>query len=132
MQNKNDSSINLGGSKRFSVADEQFVRAEKTNQEWGKFDEDWGFRIYDVPKEFRSKSKIENFNLAKKEESDRKLILESMPYQIDFEPTNICNLRCPLCSTGLDAETRQKGVLDFIKFKKYAFPPRLTLNSAGF
>ena len=41
-----------------------------------------------------------------------------MPYNVVIEPTNICNLQCPLCSTGINAETRKKGILESQNFKK--------------
>jgi len=108
----------FGGSTTYSVADGVEIKSRRENDEWGIFDEDWGFRIHDVPEEFRTQKKEENFQLAKEEEKQQKLILKSLPYQIDFEPTNICNLHCPLCSTGVDAETRKKGKMEFKNFKK--------------
>ena len=113
--NKNS---NLGGSKRYSIADEVSIKAAREGDEWGVFDEDWGFKIWDIPKEFRTQKKFDNFKLAKQEEREGKLILESMPYQIDIEPTNICNLHCPLCSTGTNESTREKGILQLENFKK--------------
>ena len=106
-----------GGSKTFSIADDLHIISKKKEDEWGEFDEDWGFRVHDIPKEFRDEKKFRNFLLAKEEEKKQKLILDSKPYQIDFEPTNICNLHCPLCSTGI-ANTRKKGTLGFTNFKK--------------
>ena len=114
---QNNSQVH-GGSKRYSIADEVSIKAVKVDDDWGSFDEDWGFRIWDIPKEFRTQKKFENFKLAKQEEEQGKIILESMPYQIDVEPTNVCNLHCPLCSTGTDESTRKKGMLEFENFKK--------------
>lgn len=110
--------IALGGSKRYSVADDVSIKAKRESDDWGVFDEDWGFRVYDIPSEFRNKKKFDNFVLARKEEEEKKLILKSSPYQIDLEPTNVCNLHCPLCSTGIDAETRDKGFMRLSNFKK--------------
>ena len=117
MENEN-SDIRLGGSKTYSVADGLSLRSIKKDDTWGEFDEDWGFRVWDIPKEFRTKEKYENFLLAKKEEKEKKLILNSKPYNIVIEPTNICNLHCPLCSTGIGAETRKKGSFTYENFKK--------------
>lgn len=113
-----DIEIKEGASKTFSVADGLSIKARRENDQWGQFDEDWGFRIHDIPIEFRAQTKLDNFLLAKQEEKVRKLILESKPYNIVIEPTNICNLQCPLCSTGIGAQTRKKGVLDLDRFKK--------------
>ena len=117
MTTQNNSQVD-GGSKRYSLADNVSIKAVKKDDEWGSFDEDWGFKIWDIPNEFRTQKKFENFKLAKQEEEQGKIILESMPYQIDVEPTNICNLHCPLCSTGTDESTRKKGILEFENFKK--------------
>lgn len=40
------------------------------------------------------------------------------PYVLIIDPTNICNLKCPLCPTGLDMPGRPKGRMDFSLFKK--------------
>jgi len=113
-----DAQIREGASKTFSVADGVSIKARRENDQWGQFDEDWGFRIHDIPIEFRSQKKLENFLLAKQEEKEKKIVLKSKPYNIVIEPTNICNLQCPLCSTGIGAQTRKKGVLNLERFKK--------------
>ncbi len=117
METQNNFQVD-GGSKRYSIADDFSIKSIKKDDKWGEFDEDWGFRVYDVPEEFRTEQKYKNFIIAKEEEESQKLVLKSMPYQIDIEPTNICNLRCPLCSTGADAQTRKKTILTFENFKK--------------
>ena len=112
------SQIRLGASKTFSVADGVSIKSRRNHDDWGQFDEDWGFRIHDVPVEFRTQLKKENYDLAKKEENEKKIVLKSMPYNVVIEPTNSCNLQCPLCSTGIGAQTRKKGILEFENFKK--------------
>ena len=74
--------------------------------------------ISTVPEEFLSPQKIENFLLAAKEEDEKKLVLASKPYSIIIEPTNSCNLGCPLCPTGLGIKTRNKGLLKLDEFKE--------------
>ena len=76
------------------------------------------YLIKDVPEEFITQKKIDNFLLAEKEENDTKLVLNSKPYSIIIEPTNNCNLGCPLCPTGLGLKTRDKGLLKIDEFKK--------------
>ena len=61
------SQIRLGASKTFSVADGVSIKSRRDKDDWGQFDEDWGFRIHDVPIEFRTQLKKENYDLAKKE-----------------------------------------------------------------
>ena len=117
MEQDNETLIQFGGSKRISVADDVRIKAKRVNDDWGTFDQEQGFHLYDVPNDFRTEAKVQNYKLSLKEEKQQKLILESKPYHIDIEPTNICNLKCPLCSTGIDAKTRKKGTLTFEKFK---------------
>lgn len=40
------------------------------------------------------------------------------PFMMMVEPTNICNLRCPLCITGSSQMTREDGVMGLENFKK--------------
>ncbi len=40
------------------------------------------------------------------------------PVSIAIEPTNICNLRCPLCATGAGTLKRLKGSMKLIDFEK--------------
>jgi radical SAM protein with 4Fe4S-binding SPASM domain len=62
--------------------------------------------------------KIDNFNLAMKEKSEKKTQLKSLPYRIVIDPLNACNLGCPLCPTGLKKSEREKKIMDFDLFKK--------------
>ncbi len=41
-----------------------------------------------------------------------------LPVHISIEPTNVCNLRCPVCETGNGSMERGKGLLDKAKFEK--------------
>ena len=40
------------------------------------------------------------------------------PYEWEIDTTNICQLKCPLCHTGLGTVNRNKGVMHFDVFKK--------------
>ena len=40
------------------------------------------------------------------------------PYEWEIDTTNICQLKCPLCHTGLGTVNRQKGVMHFDLYKK--------------
>ncbi len=40
------------------------------------------------------------------------------PYILFIEPTNICNLKCPMCPTGNGTLKRPKGFMSFDTFKK--------------
>ena len=101
-----------------SACDDITIKAKKNDDEWEDFDEGWGFYLPDVPNKFRTKIKHENYLLARKEEEEKKTVLKSKPYIMVIEPTNICNLQCPLCSTGVGGQSRDKGSLNFENFKK--------------
>jgi len=45
-------------------------------------------------------------------------ILNYLPPRIYVDPTNICNLRCPLCPTGRKEFGRKPGYMRFENFKK--------------
>ena len=71
-----------------------------------------------IPESFLSKVKLDNFLLAREEEKKKEIKLSSMPYHLVIEPTNVCNLACPLCPTGIGAKTRSKGVMSLNQFKE--------------
>lgn len=48
----------------------------------------------------------------------RKEYISSYPYMLTVDPTNICQLRCPLCSTGQRKNLRDYGKMSFSIFKK--------------
>ena len=48
----------------------------------------------------------------------KKTIVWGSPLIVNIEPTNICNLRCPLCVTGSMNMERPYGRMDFVTFKK--------------
>jgi radical SAM protein with 4Fe4S-binding SPASM domain len=74
--------------------------------------------IKHIPEQFINEIKIKNFILARAEEKQKKLYLKSKPYHLVVEPTNACNLGCPLCPTGIGAKTRSKGVMKMNSYKR--------------
>lgn len=48
----------------------------------------------------------------------REVVLRSTPTVLALDPTNICQLRCPLCATGTGAATHRKGLMPFDLFKR--------------
>jgi len=44
--------------------------------------------------------------------------LHSIPPQIVIDLTNICNLKCPLCPTGMAIANREKGIMNIELFEK--------------
>lgn len=63
-------------------------------------------------------------NLARVEieRKRRRIELEGYPYLLIIDPCNYCNLRCPLCPTGLNDLGRPQAMLSFEHFKKYFDP----------
>ena len=118
MSKKSLSDSIFGGTKSISLSDSVSITSKKINESWSAYDEKWGFIFDDIPKEFLTQKKLDNFLLARKAEDEKKLRLHSKPYHFVIEPTNVCNLHCPLCSTGINAETRNKGTLTLEKFKQ--------------
>lgn len=47
----------------------------------------------------------------------QKNIVWGRPFILTIEPTNLCNLSCPLCITGNGRMTRRTGIMDFDHFK---------------
>ena len=41
-----------------------------------------------------------------------------LPFSLSIEPTNLCNLHCPECPTGMGTLTREKGFMDFPFYKR--------------
>jgi len=64
-----------------------------------------------------TQTKIDNYFLSRREKKNGELKLESNPYYMVLEPTNSCNLRCPLCPTGLQISARKKGLMNMDNFK---------------
>ncbi len=48
----------------------------------------------------------------------KKPIVWGIPPILMIEPTNICNLKCPLCPSGNGSLKRKKGYMEFSLFKK--------------
>lgn len=45
-------------------------------------------------------------------------ISPGLPYAFSYEPTNICNLKCPECPSGQNNLNREKGYANIVDFKK--------------
>ena len=94
--------------------DEQITFIKSNNFEvLKKFAIDNNFIKYINPYAINSLNleKIQNFLISCIEEKFKKTRLQSKPYKLVLDPTNGCNLGCPLCPTGLAMSSRKKGVL---------------------
>ena len=58
------------------------------------------------------------FNLALTEAEFRlrRTSVHGRPYVLVIDPTNVCNLRCPLCPTGLMQRGRKAGMIPWETF----------------
>lgn len=65
------------------------------------------------------KKKYENFLKMQCIEADpANFIVDGYPYMLQVEPTNICNLKCPLCPAGTNLLQRERRHLLPDEFKK--------------
>ena len=63
-------------------------------------------------------SKIANIVLAETELRLGRTVLRSYPYYYLVDICNVCNLRCPLCPTGIDKLGRVQGVMRFDEYRR--------------
>lgn len=66
--------------------------------------------------------KLANLALVELERKRRSIRLHGHPYLLIIDPCNYCNLRCPLCPTGLGTLGRQQSMLSLEHFKQYFDP----------
>ena len=52
----------------------------------------------------------------------RRIELKSLPYLLIIDPCNYCNLKCPLCPTGIGELGRQQAMMSLEHFKRYFDP----------
>ena len=62
--------------------------------------------------------KLINYSLVNVSTAIKNPKVWGKPFYLIIEPTNICNLKCPLCPTGEGTLSRQDGLMDFSIFKK--------------
>jgi len=63
--------------------------------------------------------KWHNLALAEYERKKRRIEVRSHPYLLIIDPCNYCNLKCPLCPTGLNELGRPQAMLSLDHFKQY-------------
>ncbi|MGB3555993.1 MAG: radical SAM protein [Jannaschia sp.] len=63
-------------------------------------------------------------NLARVEweRKRRRIDVRGKPYLLIIDPTNFCNLRCPLCPTGVKSLGRKQSMMSLDCFKRYFDP----------
>lgn len=56
-----------------------------------------------------NRSAFINFLRAKYETWTGEALTRSLPYIVGIDPSSICQLRCPICPTGVENESKRKG-----------------------
>ena len=62
---------------------------------------------------------MDNVALSKSEMQEGVTQVKSRPYRIIIDPTNYCNLKCTLCSTGNGGSNRDRGHMPLEQFKAF-------------
>jgi radical SAM protein with 4Fe4S-binding SPASM domain len=62
--------------------------------------------------------KLVNLALVESEWLLRRRVVRGRPYILFIDPTNVCNLRCPLCPTGTGEQGRRPGMLTYECFRQ--------------
>jgi MoaA/NifB/PqqE/SkfB family radical SAM enzyme len=66
--------------------------------------------------------KLVNLARVELERKQRRIHLKGHPYLLIVDPCNYCNLRCPLCPTGIGTLGRRQAMLSLDHFKEYFEP----------
>ena len=72
----------------------------------------------EIAMRYRSWKKLFNFIRIEAQLRIGRTRVWGYPYEWEIDTTNICQLKCPLCHTGLGTVDRHKGVMHFDLFKK--------------
>jgi MoaA/NifB/PqqE/SkfB family radical SAM enzyme len=76
----------------------------------------WAVRQHGTPRKWM------NLVRAEYERKLRRITVKSFPYLLIIDPCNYCNLKCPLCPTGLNDLGRPQAMLSFEHFQQYFDP----------
>jgi len=68
--------------------------------------------------EHSTSKKIANVLAAKTQKWLKRDKVVGLPYRYTIDPLNVCNLRCPLCPTGLGTLKRDSGKMTLENYKK--------------
>ena len=66
----------------------------------------------------RLRERKKNIRRMQKSAKLKEPFFSGYPYKLLIEPTNLCDLRCPLCPTGAGTLIRPKGMLSALAFRK--------------
>jgi len=60
----------------------------------------------------RVRERLGNYRQARRAEGLRPLVVENLPYHVVLDPSNVCNLACPLCVQATDPQGRARRMID--------------------
>lgn len=69
-------------------------------------------------KQRKDEQKLRNFLTTSIELKEKSIYCSGYPIWLTIDPTNICTLKCPFCSTGFGNIKRAKGMMSGENFKK--------------
>src|SRR5215831_18010103 len=75
-----------------------------------------------------NRSAYANFLLSKYEMYRGEVSVKSNPYYLLVEPSDVCQLRCPTCVTGIENQSKRGDTLEKVIFRN----KRAVLNSELF
>ncbi len=90
---------------------------ERTTYFGGERFEIWK-KYFSLFSKYLTIKKIRNIGMVELERAQKKGFLKGKPYTLMLESTNICNLSCPFCPTGLGLNRVPKGKVFIDNFKK--------------
>jgi MoaA/NifB/PqqE/SkfB family radical SAM enzyme len=76
----------------------------------------WSVVSHGTPRKWANLARVEL------ERKRRQIDLQGHPYLLILDPCNYCNLRCPLCPTGLGTLGRPQAMLSFEHFRQFFDP----------
>lgn len=74
--------------------------------------------IINFLKQKQNKQKLRNFLIMLRDFKKRSIRCSGYPIWLTIDPTNICTLKCPFCSTGFGLIKRPKGMMSRENFEK--------------
>ncbi len=76
------------------------------------------WRLPSFPETVLTPQRLRNLYLARYEQQTCREITRSLPIKLTLEPTNVCNLRCPACFTGLGDVGRVRSMMSIDLYQK--------------
>ena len=74
--------------------------------------------IIDMLTRKKDSRKLDNFLTVSRELKEKAVCGSGYPVWLTIDPTNICTLKCPFCSTGFGNIKRPRGMLSLENFKR--------------